>query len=313
VQDEKWRLLGQAVFPSLAPTIFNRSEPGAVPQVVDITFTDPEKEFRVLTAPISDEGKPFGFLKIVKDRTPELALVKSKTDFLEVASHQLRSPITSISWALEALLKDPALAGENKTFAEGALDASKALLQVANDLLSVSQSEGAGNYNFQEVDLVPFIERSIAPLLPTAKHAEVNVYLDPPKEALPKVFIDQEKITMALMNMLDNGIRYNVKNGEVTVSVQKDPTKPFLIVTVKDTGIGIPSDELAKITNKFYRADNAKRYQANGSGLGLFIVKNIVETHGGKLNIISEQNRGTEISFSLPTDPQYIPSYKANA
>jgi two-component system sensor histidine kinase VicK len=119
--------------------------------------------------------------------------------------------------------------------------------------------------------------------------------------------IDAARLSLAVTNLLENAIRYNVENGEVTVRVDKTKDKPFVTVGVKDTGIGIPPEALGKLFNKFFRADNALKQQTEGSGLGLYIAKGIILAHGGQIWAESELNRGTTISFSLPTDPNLVP------
>jgi signal transduction histidine kinase len=119
--------------------------------------------------------------------------------------------------------------------------------------------------------------------------------------------IDSKQLSIALVNILENAIRYNVQNGEVIVRVDPVPGKPFVRVSVKDTGIGIPSEAMAKLFKKFFRADNAVQSATEGSGLGLYIAKNIIQAHGGEIGAESELGRGTTMSFTLPTDPNLVP------
>ena len=103
-------------------------------------------------------------------------------------------------------------------------------------------------------------------------------------------------------------MKYNIKNGEISISAESDPTNKFVRVDIKDTGVGIPAEELGKMFEKFYRGTNVAQLQPNGSGLGLYITKNIVESHGGKITVQSQIGRGTTFSFTLPLDFGLIPN-----
>lgn len=308
--DPQLRIFTQTMFPSLAPVMISRSESGTWPQIVDLSFSEPSKELRVTTSPLTDsEGNPAGFLKIIRDRTREVSLLKAKNDFITVASHQLKTPLTNINWALEALADDPQISDANKEAIRVALGASKLLVRIVEDLLNIAKiEEGKFGYRFEQTDLVAFLNQILNQVVPQARRAEVKVYLDaPPAEQLPKVTIDSQKLSLAVVNLLDNAIRYNVKNGEVVVKVEVLRDKPFVEVSVKDTGIGIPQEELEKLFSKFFRADNAVKFQTEGTGLGLFITKNIIQAHGGELWAGSELNRGSIFHFTLPTDPNLVP------
>lgn len=309
VERTGWRTLIQVIFPSLAPRVIMRSREGEYPQLLDLSFTDPQLEFRVTTAPIADEeGRLLAFMKIVRDRTAQIAALRSRTEFVTVASHQLRGPITDVNWALQSLERAPELTTENKNIIENALAASQGLLRRIEGLLNISKmEEGQFGYKFQEADIADFIGKILADVLPSARKAGVKIYFDRPQAELPKVAIDPERLSLALVNILENSIRYNVENGEVVVKVEAMPGKPFVEVTVKDTGIGIPPEATGKIFTKFYRADNAVKFQTEGSGLGLFIAKSIVAAHGGEIWTESELNRGTTVLFTLPTDLNLIP------
>lgn len=309
VERQGWRTLIQVIFPSLAPRVISRSKEGEYPQVVDVSFIDPQLEFRVTTAPINgDDGHTLAFMKIVRDRTAQMAALRSRSEFVTVASHQLRGPLTDINWALESLGHATELSESNKLIVANALAASQGLLRRIEGLLNISKmEEGQFGYQFAETNIVDFVGKILADILPAARKAGVKLYFDRPAGDLPPVTIDANRLSLALVNILENAVRYNVENGEVIVKVDVMPGKPFLEVSVKDTGIGIPPEAIEKIFSKFYRADNAMKSQTEGSGLGLYISKSIVAAHGGEIWVESELNRGTTVHFTLPTDLNLIP------
>ncbi|MEK7138043.1 MAG: ATP-binding protein [Patescibacteria group bacterium] len=301
--------LAQVIYPSLAPSIATRSKAGVYPQIVDISFENPDMELRVMTSPIGDKGGGIlGFMKVIEDRTREQFLLRSKSEFVTVASHQLRGPVTNINWALETLSKDQSVGEGSKDLVDNALKAGQQLLKIIEDLINIAKiEEGRFGYNFEPTDLGQFINNILSQVMPQARRASIKVFFDKPKEPLPQVMINREKMTMVFYNFLDNAIRYNVQNGEVVVKIEPVAGEPFVQVSVKDTGIGIPSNEINKIFGKFFRADNALKFQTEGSGLGLYINKNIVLAHGGKIWAESEINRGTTFLFTLPTSMEVIP------
>lgn len=308
-ENPEMRLLVQTIFPSLAPAMIVRSEPGIYPQIVDLSFPELSLELRATTVLIKDDlSNLLGFVKIVHNRTEELELLKSRNEFITVASHQLRTPINQITWAAELLKQDNSLSAEGKNLVELLSGSADQLLKIVDSLLDISKiEEGRFGYTFEPTNLLEFIEKIMAEVVPQALSAGVKIYLDRPKEEIPLVNIDPQKLAMAFGNLLDNAIRYNIQNGEVIVRVEKQKDKPFLEIVVKDTGIGIPPEGLKKLFSKFFRAENAVKLQTSGSGLGLYITKKIIEAHGGKIWAESELNRGTAFHFTIPTDPNLVP------
>ncbi len=315
VEAEGWRTLAQVIFPSLAPRVMAHSKEGAYPQVVDISFPDPEMDLRVTTSPVRDEhGTALVFMKIIRDRTGEITALRSKSEFVTVASHQLRGPVTDISWALQSLSGITGLDENNKMILDHALGASQSLLRRIEDLLDIAKMEdGQFGYQFEDADITEFLAKQLNDVLPAAQKAGIKLYFDRPSTPLPHVMIDPKRLSLAVTNLLENAIRYNVENGEVTVRVDALPDKPYVAVSVRDTGIGIPPEDVEKLFKKFYRADNAVKTQTEGSGLGLYIAKGIVAAHGGQIWAQSELSRGTTISFSLPTDPNLVPKAEIGA
>ncbi len=314
-ENPQWRTLTQVVFPSLAPSVIPRSAEGKVPQVADVSFPDPELDLRVATAPVADErGRTLAFLKIIRDRTAQISAMRAKDEFITVASHQLRGPVTDISWALQALGQATELNDTDKMIVTTAGASAENLLRRIEDLLSIAKMEdGRVGYAFEQVDLAQYVNGVLAGVLPAARKAGIKIYFDRPATDLPQVMIDQKQLSLALTNILENAIRYNVENGEVTVKVDRVQDKPYLLVSVRDTGIGIPADAIGRLFTKFYRADNAVKSQTEGSGLGLYIAKGIVSAHGGQIWAESELGRGTVISFTLPTDPSLVPKREVSA
>ncbi|PIR97973.1 MAG: hypothetical protein COT89_01845 [Candidatus Colwellbacteria bacterium CG10_big_fil_rev_8_21_14_0_10_42_22] len=303
------RLLTQTLFPSLAPAVVTQSEPDQFPQIVDITFTNPQKEIRVSTDRIIDkDGVLLGFVKVVKDRTREIQLIKSKSDFISVAAHQLRTPLTAINWTLEGLSRNEKLNEADRTLAQNGFTAATNLLKTVNDLLNTTEiEEGRFGYEHKTMDFIKFIEEILANAQVVAKKYGLKLYFDKGGYEKLEVNIDASKLGIALSNLLDNGMKYNSKEGSVTVALRPVKDKPYVQVSVKDTGVGISPSEIENIFGKFFRASNARKIKADGSGLGLYITKNIIEQHGGSIWVESTLGRGTTFYFTLPTDPNLIP------
>jgi len=294
------RMLVQVVFSSLAPTVVKLSDPGVFPQVVDISFQDPAVNLHIITDRVINEaGSVVGFIKFITDLTRENQLLKSKTEFIAVAAHQLRTPLTAVNWALEAL-EGSTLTEDQKQFVDTAFAAIKNSLNTVNSLLDVSKiEEGKFGYEFQIIPLLPFLDEILKQAYDLGKQYNIAVYFDRPKKDC-QVRIDAQKLGMVFYNLLDNAIKYNVENGQVTVSIIIDDSKKIITVSIKDTGIGIPSEQLDKLFGKFFRADNAIKTVADGNGLGLYIARNIVRNHGGDITVSSELNRGTTFFVTLP-------------
>ena len=295
-------ILTRVLFPSLAPSMTWRSEPNVYPQLVDITFVEPHLELSVTTVRIINPlGQISGFFKIIKDKTREQELIAAKSEFLTVAAHQLRTPLSGIKWTFESLINGDfgAVSDQQKEILNNGLVAAEKVSKTANDLLDTSNIEsGKFGYEFVESDIVDLVNKMIEEYSPLIKQHNIKMYLEYPPDGVPKFKFDPMRIRLAFQNLIENAIRYNVENGEIVITLVKK--EPFLEISVRDTGIGIPKEELPKLFSKFFRAANVLKYETEGTGLGLYIVKNIVEAHGGKVWVESIENRGTTFFFTLP-------------
>lgn len=309
VKEPKFKLLTQIIFPSLAPVVLREGDGNAYPQVAAMEFTNPDLKLRVLTDRVLEPaGGPPGFIKIIRDLTREQALVRAKSEFIAVAAHQLRTPLTSVSWIFENLNRSAALSPDDKEMVGGGLQASAQLLKTVNDLLDVAKIEdGRFGYALQNIDIPEFMDNILKNANPVAKEYGVNLYFDRGVEPIPIIQGDPAKLGVALSNLLDNAIKYNTKNGSVTVKSEILKDKPYLQISIKDTGIGVPPEDISKLFSRFFRADNAVKLRTTGSGLGLYITKNIIVRHGGTIWAESTLGRGTTIYFTLPIDSKLIP------
>ncbi|MDD4761457.1 MAG: ATP-binding protein [Candidatus Pacebacteria bacterium] len=308
-QNSRYTRLAQIMFPSLAPVVITRSEAGIFPQIVDLSFSNPVAEFRVTTVKMTDENKKLiGFMKIIRDRTREIEAGKSKSEFVTVAAHQLRTPLNAVSWTFETLSGENNLPDDLRELVKNGRLATAKVLKTVNDLLDVAKiEEGNFGYVMEEIEFTGFLENILAQKMVIAKQYGIRMYFDRPQNKNLKLKIDTKRMTMAIDNILDNAIKYNVKNGEITVKLEKLEEKPFIQVSITDTGIGIPPEEVKKLFTKFFRATNVLKFQTEGTGLGIYIAKNIIRQHGGEIYAESTLNRGTTIYFSLPIDPNLIP------
>ena len=143
--------------------------------------------------------------------------MRSKNEFITVASHQLRGPVTDIDWALQSLSQVSELNETNKMIVDTAAAASQNLLRRIEDLLNIAKMEdGQFGYQFEDADIVDYVGKILSDVLPAARKASVKIYFDHPTEPMPHVTIDPKHLSLAVTNLLENAIRYNVENGEVT-------------------------------------------------------------------------------------------------
>ena len=182
------------------------------------------------------------------------------------------------------------------------------MIKIVNDLLEAAKiEEGKFGYKFEDTELSQFINKIISYVEPIATGYGISVRFNDGKQKYG-VRIDPDRLGMVLSNILDNAIRYNTKGGSVTVSLEETQNRGrFIKIKVSDTGIGIPEEDLNQIFEKFHRSQNAIQAEPNGSGLGLYIAKNIVKRHGGEIGVESALGRGTTFWLTLPLDKALVP------
>lgn len=238
---------------------------------------------------------------IVTNFFSQLAKVnKMKSEFVSVASHQLKTPLSAIKWEIELLLKK-FKKGFNPKQLESIENISllnQKMIRLVNDLLDVTRIEQSRFIlKKQPFDFIKMTEKTLREIMPSMKHRHIEVVLNF-KKNMPMAFGDPEKMKLVVENLANNALKYTTSGGKIEIKIFKK--KDNLIFEIKDNGVGIPEEQIDQVFDKFFRSDNAVRYQTEGAGLGLYISKSIVEQSGGKIWFQSIENVGSMFSFSLP-------------
>ncbi|MBI1953924.1 MAG: GAF domain-containing sensor histidine kinase [Candidatus Omnitrophica bacterium] len=252
----------------------------------------------------------------VKERTAELAraneeltrLNKMKSDFVSAVSHELRTPLTSIK-GYASLVRAGKLGAVTKDQGERLEKIGRHtdyLSNLISDLLDIARIEsGRVGMEIRKVDLARVADTVSDLLMPQLKEKNLTLKVEVPSK-LPVLQADESRLQRVLINLLSNAIRFTPADGVITVSAAPGPE--FLQINVIDTGLGIAPADLPKLFTEFFRADNPVNRERKGTGLGLTLVKRIVEAHGGKIWVNSVPGKGSTFSFTLPWQPPLKPA-----
>jgi len=246
----------------------------------------------------SDE--PIGIAVYVKDLTATKEYEKLKSDMISLMSHELRTPLTSINGFAELLTADQTVPPQAREFVSIIANESQRMSRMINTFLSVTQLERKDK---QEVLKIPLrldevVRETIASLQPVAKKKRIRL-IEQPAHRIPPVAADRSLITQAVKNLVNNAIKYSPERTTVTVSTALEAET--VRVCVEDRGYGIPAEAKERVWDKFYRVVREGRQKDEEStGLGLSFVREVVEQHGGQVELDSEEGRGSKFSFTLP-------------
>ena len=227
-------------------------------------------------------------------------LNKMKSEFVAIASHQLRTPLSAIKWETELFLSKAKKKLTKKQYdqIENISLINEQMIRLVNDLLDVARiDQNRLILKKQRFNLFELTNNIIKEIIPKAKSKHIEMTINN-NTNLPAVLGDTNKVSLALENLIDNAVKYTNNGGKIKVSIYRD--KGFLIFEIKDNGVGIPEEQVGRVFEKFFRSDNIAKYQTEGTGLGLYIAKNIIEQLGGEIWFKSIENVGSVFSFSLP-------------
>ena len=268
---------------------------------VTVKYFGQELTYKVITAEVVDKkNSSLGIMKIFNNLTREKTIDKLKSDFISIAAHQLRTPLAAIKWSIKMVLDGDTgkLNSEQEDLLFKGYRSNERIIELVNDMLNVSRiEEGRFGYSFNEGDLLKEVEFVTDSLENRIQDKQIKLIINKPRK-MPKILMDNQKMVLVFQNLLENAVKYTPDNGKIEVNIESGDK--FIKISIKDNGVGIPEEDQKKMFSKFFRASNVMRMQTEGSGLGLFIVKNIINKHGGDISFNSKEGMGTEFIFTLP-------------
>ena len=304
-EDGTGKLLTQVIHDEEVHNLVRSCLDGSSEANAELSIYSPEERiYQVQTALLrGDNGDVSGVVATFNDITELRGVERMKSEFVSTVSHELRTPLTSIKGFIRTLLDDTDGYYDRETQMEfyRIIDTEcDRLVRLINDLLNLSRIESgrALDLVLGEVDLGGLISRVVdSQKAYTDRHRfEVIVPAD-----LPKVVADRDKVDQVLTNLLSNAVKYSPDGGQITVSA-RDIGDHKVSVSISDQGIGIPEDQIGRLFTRFHRVDSRDSRKQYGTGIGLYLVKHLVEAHQGEVSVSSKTGEGSTFTFVLPTN-----------
>ena len=296
-------------------------EDGAVQEFTIDAQPEPKTLLVAVTPVTNNSGETLGRLAVISDVTLERELDRMKSDFVAVVSHELRTPLASIKMFISNLIdgiEGEINEGQRDTLGRVAKNVDR-LSRLINDLLDLSKLEaGKMQIRLAALDINEALESIAQVFTPTAEEKAVAVRLDAP-DHLPVLWADPDRFDQVLTNLVGNALKFTPESGEVTIGAsyrkpepaeqlhQQDSPSPlsgegYVVISVTDTGPGIPEDDIEQVFDKFYQTDHSMTRKTGGTGLGLPICREIITKHGGRIWATSELGKGATFAFEIPVD-----------
>lgn len=250
------------------------------------------------------EGKNMGCIIVFRDVTEKREIERMRSDFISIVSHQLRTPLSAIKWFMEILLEGDVgkLKAKQTEIIKETYENNNGLIKFVNQLLNVSRIENNRlSINPETINLNNEVEKIIKEIKPLLKEKKQKFTFKNLEDESMTIKTDRNLLKNVLDNLLVNASKYTPDNGNIGLEITKKDGDTLLFA-ISDTGIGIPAREQKKIFGRFSRASNAINYNASGTGLGLYVVKSILNMIGGKIRFESEENKGTTFFLEIPTE-----------
>lgn len=254
----------------------------------------------VTVSPIMHEARPVGTIQVVRDVTREQEIDRAKTEFVSLASHQLRTPLTAMRWYLELLLNEKMgeLSPEQRASIQEVYEVNLRLIELVGALLSVARIEiGSMAVSPELRDIKDLANEVVGELKPLISEKNINFTEDFDAE-IPQMQLDPDLTRIIFQNTLGNAVKYTPAGGKVSLKIKRE--EHTVLITVADTGYGVPQHQQKMLFTKMFRADNARVNDTDGTGLGLYIVKSIVKNAKGKIWFKSKENAGSTFYVRLP-------------
>lgn len=254
----------------------------------------------ITTIPLGSRQDDLEFFLVIHDISREQMVDRMKTEFVSIAAHQLRTPLSALKWAL-ALLEEskPRLKKSQADLLEKMTASNERMIRLVNDLLNVARIEdGKFLYKKTEAHMHTIIKDVLETTKVKNQEKGISITFEKPASKLSTVLVDEDALKLALQNLVENAIQYTLPKGRVHITATQ--TDNALRIAIQDNGIGIEEKDKKRVFTKFFRGTQAIRLETEGSGLGLFIVKNIVEAHDGKVWFEPNEKKGTTFYIELP-------------
>ncbi|MCA9391819.1 PAS domain-containing protein [candidate division WWE3 bacterium] len=268
-----------------------------------ITINKQIKKSKVVASALKNsEDLRVGTIFLISSIYSDDRIEETKKEFVSVVSHQLRTPLTAIKLFAEMLFNEEVgeINPQQKDYIGDIMQSTERMIKLVNDLLNVSRIEaGRISINPEPLEVENLIDTAVKDILPIASAWNCDIDFIRPETPLGSIPLDQALLYQVVYNLLSNAIKYS-KRGGAKVSVELNKREKDFVISVQDNGIGIPKKDQKKLFTKFTRADNAITANTEGTGLGLYLVKLIVDTVGGDVWFKSEQDIGTTMYVSLP-------------
>ncbi|NIM04791.1 MAG: GAF domain-containing protein [Armatimonadetes bacterium] len=299
--------LQEVIFNSDVEDLVNNALTSGIENIRELSiFTPEERVFQVQTALLRDDDQQVsGVVTTFNDITELRNVERMKTEFVSSVSHELRTPLTSIKGFVRTMLDDSEGYYERDMQREflGIIDSEcDRLVRLISDLLNVSRIESGRSLelSLKRVNLPELIERRVESQRSYTSRHEFVVHCD---DGFPELVADEDKVDQILTNLLSNAVKYSPEGGKVTVDARD--CGDTVSVSISDEGIGIPPEHLDKVFLRFHRVDSMDTRQAGGTGIGLYLVKHLVDAHRGSMEVTSEVGKGSTFKFTLPkTQPE---------
>lgn len=262
----------------------------------EITVSVGGRDFRFNASPVVTEKKVAGIALLIFDITEKEKAEQMRREFTANVSHELKTPLHTISGYAELLANGMVEEKDTAEFSQKIYAEAQRMIRLVEDIIRLSNlDEGATELAREEADLCKIAEKAVESLSPAAEKENVSVEFSGEKAGLSGI---PQLLSAIVYNLTDNAIKYNHSGGKVLVSVTNVPDG--VLLSVKDTGIGIPKDQQERVFERFYRVDKSHSKEVGGTGLGLSIVKHAAKLHGAKITLDSEPGKGTEIAVLFP-------------
>lgn len=253
------------------------------------------RSYRLSAERITDQGDQLGAVLLIQDVTEQLQAQRTRQEFSANVSHELKTPLQSIMGSAELLEQGMVRTEDIPKFAGLIRREAERLLHLVQDIINLSQLDEGAPMPREQVDILPVLRETAAALASAAQEKQVTLEVTGercPVSAVPRLLGE------IVFNLMDNAIRYNVPGGTVTASCRREGEGAVL--TVSDTGIGIPPEHLSRVFERFYRVDKSHSRASGGTGLGLAIVKHAAEIQGAQIHLESAPGKGTTVTVTFP-------------